>query len=190
MAISEAERDAFIMESLDSGMSLSEVQDQLGEKFGIHLTYMELRMLTAELQINWSKQDQKAEAQKPKAPEEQKPAAAADGVADDAEPADDAEAPADDGYGDEPMDEEEPAADAGASGELRGKTTVEISKVVRPGAMLSGSVKFGSGASAEWYIDQYGRAGLIPAPGSKKPDRKDMMEFQRELQKAAMQRGY
>ena len=185
MAISDQERDAFIMESLNSGMSLSEVQDQLGEKFGIHLTYMELRMLTADLQVNWSKQDQKAEAQKPKAPEEQK--AQAPAAEDDADEANADETDADDGYG-EPQ--EEPEADDSASGELRGKTTVEISKVVRPGAMLSGTVKFGSGASAEWYIDQYGRAGLIPAPGSKKPDRKDMMEFQRELQKAAMQRGF
>ena len=188
MSISDTERDAFIMESLDSGMSLSEVQDQLGEKYGIHMTYMELRMLTAELQINWSKQDQKAEAQKPKTKEEPKPAEAA--AAEGEESAEDAAGPADDGYGDEPMDEEEPGTGEEAPGELRGKTTVEISKVVRPGAMLSGNVNFGSGAKAEWYIDQYGRAGLIPAPGSKKPDRKDMMEFQRELQKAAMQRGY
>ena len=60
MAFSEGERNDFIQESLSQGMSLSELQDQLAQRFGIHMTYMELRMLTSELQVNWEKQDEKA----------------------------------------------------------------------------------------------------------------------------------
>ena len=60
MAFSEGERNDFIQESLSQGMSLSELQDQLAQRFGTHMTYMELRMLTSELQVNWEKQDEKA----------------------------------------------------------------------------------------------------------------------------------
>ena len=76
-----------------------------------------------------------------------------------------------------------PAAD-GADNTPRGTTTVEISKVVRPGASLSGTVKFGSGASGEWYVDAYGRLGFNADEGSSQPDQRDIQEFQAELQKA------
>ena len=185
MAFSEKERDAFILECLSQGMSLSELQDQLVQQHGIHMTYMELRMLTADLQVNWEKQDAKAQAAKAKAaPAAPQPAASQasaedareempDDFADDAPTAD--ELPEED-----PTAPETPAKDA----VLRGKTTVEVSKVVRPGAAMSGNVTFGSGASGEWYLDQYGRLGLSLAEGSSKPDQQDVQEFQVELQKA------
>ena len=74
------------------------------------------------------------------------------------------------------------ADSAESSPALRGKTTVELSPLVRPGAIASGSVKFGSGASADWFLDQQGRLGLEKAKGQ--PDRQDIQEFQIELQKA------
>ena len=175
--VSNQERDAFIMECLDGGMSLSELQNQLAERFDLHLTYMELRMLTADLQINWSKQDAKVEAAKPKA----KPAPAP------AVPAENTDAYGDeapDGYPeDEAVPEPPPASPAGDDA-LRGKTTVEVSKLVRPGAAVSGTVKFGSGASGEWYFDQFNQLGFIPDEGSGQPDQKDIQEFQVELRKA------
>ena len=174
--ISTQERDAFIMECLNGGMSLSELQNQLAERFDLHLTYMELRMLTADLQINWSKQDAKAEAAKPK----NKPAPSAA-----AAPKAPAEPPEYDV--DNEIPEEPPAAapEAAAGDDaLRGQTTVEVSKVVRPGAAVSGTVKFGSGASGEWYLDQFGRLGFIPDEGSGQPDQQDIQEFQMEVQKA------
>jgi len=66
-------------------------------------------------------------------------------------------------------------------GVIQGKTTVEVSKVVRPGAVASGSVKFGSGVTAEWVLDQLGRLGLEKASG--KPTQQDVKDFQVELQK-------
>lgn len=67
-------------------------------------------------------------------------------------------------------------ADAG------GRTRITISKLVRPGAALSGDVTFASGATAEWALDPMGRIGLYPKPGSSQPTQKDMREFQTELQ--------
>jgi hypothetical protein len=61
------------------------------------------------------------------------------------------------------------------------KTTVTVDSVVRAGAALSGHVNFSSGASADWFIDAYGRVGLDPAAGSSRPSPQDLQEFQSEL---------
>ncbi len=175
--ITKQERDAFIMECLNSGMSLSELQNQLAERFDLHLTYMELRMLTADLQINWSKQDAKVEAAKPKTKPAPAPAVPTENT-----DAYGGEAP--DGYPEDEVVPEPPPASPAGEDALRGKTTVEVSKLVRPGAAVSGTVKFGSGASGEWYLDQFGRLGFIPDEGSGQPDQQDVREFQVEVQKA------
>ena len=51
----------------------------------------------------------------------------------------------------------------------------------KPGTVANGSVKFGSGVTADWYLDQTGRLGLTNNTG--KPTETDIMEFQEELQK-------
>ena len=63
---------------------------------------------------------------------------------------------------------------------VAGKTVVEKSKLVRPGAMANGTVKFASGATAEWILDSYGRLGLDNVNGEYTED--DIKEFQAELQ--------
>lgn len=61
-----------------------------------------------------------------------------------------------------------------------GKTVVEVSKLVRPGALACGKVSFASGAKAEWIFDQTGRLGLDKLEG--KPTEEDLKAFQVELQ--------
>ncbi|MEG2075264.1 MAG: hypothetical protein RRY34_02085 [Victivallaceae bacterium] len=68
-----------------------------------------------------------------------------------------------------------------------GKTQIEISKIVRPGALISGTVKFASGVTAEWMVDQMGRLGLDNNSGQ--PTEEDIKEFQTELQQAISARG-
>lgn len=63
------------------------------------------------------------------------------------------------------------------------KTVVEISKLVRPGMALSGSVKFASGSTADWYLDRTGRLGLENLVGEK-PTQEDIQLFQMELERA------
>ena len=62
-----------------------------------------------------------------------------------------------------------------------GKIVVEISKLTRPGVALSGSVKFASGASGEWVLDQMGRLAFEKSDGE--PTEEDLKEFQEELKK-------
>lgn len=137
---------SLIRELLAQGYTLSQVQTELKAQ-GHAMTFMELRLLAAELQdIQWSAPEP------PPAPAE-KPAEAA--------PAENTAAPADNAA---------PAA---------GKTKVEMSRVVRPGAAAEGTVSFGSGASAVWVIDQLGRLGLEKVVGEYTEN--DIREFQQEL---------
>ena len=139
----------FMASRIAEGISLSDIQNEVNEKFQLSMTYMDLRILAAGLDIDWqAKAAAKAEEEKKEeenAPEEAAP--------------------------------EEPAA------ETDGKTVVEISKLMRPGTALSGSVKFASGSTADWYINQTGRLGLENLVGDQ-PTQDDIQQFQVELEKA------
>ncbi|QSH42477.1 hypothetical protein P0136_02560 [Lentisphaerota bacterium ZTH] len=73
-----------------------------------------------------------------------------------------------------PVEEEPPAGD--------GSCVVEISKLVKPGAVAHGSVQFPSGASADWMLDNMGRLGLENSKGDPTPE--DFEAFKEELHKA------
>ncbi len=68
-----------------------------------------------------------------------------------------------------------------------GKTHIEISPVQRPGAMISGSVIFASGAKANWMLDQSGQLGLDKEVGQ--ATEADLQGFKEELQKVIQQGG-
>ena len=140
----------FMASRIAEGISLSDIQNEVNEKFQLSMTYMDIRILAAGLDIDWqAKAAAKAEEEKKEeetAPEEAAP--------------------------------EEPAASPSD-----GKTVVEISKLMRPGTALSGSVKFASGSTADWYIDQTGRLGLENLVGDQ-PTQDDIQQFQVELEKA------
>ena len=157
----------FIAQKVPEGYSLSKIQDLLKEQ-NVHITFMELRLLASEIEEQVWKQTEK----------ESTPASASQNLAAQSEEAEIPEeaSAAEPAASPAPLEEqkETPAAP-------RGKTVVELSKIARPGAAASGSVKFGSGVTAEWMIDQFGRLSLDKPTG--KPDQQDIQEFQIELQK-------
>lgn len=61
-----------------------------------------------------------------------------------------------------------------------GQCVVELSKLVKPGAVAHGSVKFPSGASGNWILDHTGRLGMDKTEGE--PTEDDLKAFQQELQ--------
>lgn len=67
---------------------------------------------------------------------------------------------------------------------------VTFSELVRPGMAVSGRVTFANGKVADWWVDRMGRLGLNPDDKEFRPTETEMMEFQRELQRAARKRGY
>ncbi len=63
-----------------------------------------------------------------------------------------------------------------------GKVSVSVDQLARPGALVSGKVKFSDGKTAEWFLDQAGRLGLAPAEKGYKPPAADLQAFQTALQ--------
>ncbi|OQA85206.1 MAG: hypothetical protein BWY31_02071 [Lentisphaerae bacterium ADurb.Bin242] len=158
----------FIAKRVPEGYSLSKIQDMLKEQ-NVNITFMELRLLASEIEENIWKNREPEETKKP-GPESAELSTESD-----------RELPAGDGEEEETPLSEEPEEKGKGKGGITGKTVVELSKIVRPGAVASGTVKFGSGVTAEWILDQTGRLGLDKPTG--KPTEQDIREFQMELQK-------
>ena len=136
-----AEIKKFMAEKIAEKISLSDIQTFVNEKFNTRMTFMDIRILASELEVDWQSEEK---TETPEAEEEKE------------------------------NKKTETAAPA--------KTTVELNKIVRPGALASGSVHFASGVYAEWYIDNSGRMGLDKVTGGK-PTEQDIEDFQVEMQK-------
>jgi hypothetical protein len=63
-------RDELIRGMIAEGHTLSDVQKTLQSEHGVNITYMELRLLAAELQVNWDKVDGAKKAAEEKAKED------------------------------------------------------------------------------------------------------------------------
>lgn len=155
--MTQEEIKQFIADKTAAGMSLTAIQDALSAQ-GVKIRFMELRLLAAEIESVLEKKEAEKAAAATPAPEEKK--------------AEEAPASA-------PAEPASPAPDGAAK--VRGATTVSVSPIQRPGFAMSGSVSFGSGVTADWYVDQTGRLGLDNASGQ--PDEQDIQEFQIELRK-------
>jgi hypothetical protein len=147
---------------VEEGASLADVQKRLGEQFKVSMTYMEARFLLDDLNLTVKDAAPKATAA---AADLSKAAAAAP-----------APAPS-------PTD---PLGGAAKPGGVR----VSVDKVVRPGSVVSGTVAFSDGQSADWYLDQAGRLGLIPKVKGYQPKPADVQEFQYALQDELARLGY
>lgn len=169
------ERNRVIMEKLNEGMSLSDVQKFLERECGLRMTYFDLRMLAADLQVDWEKQDRpkadtsidvsKAPVQRPQPPPPQpQPQEGADD--DDVQPEDGGE---------------EQAVPAPAPAD--GHSAIVLDETPIPGAAVSGTVTFPSGASGRWVLTRDGRFGLEPDEGSAQPTEDDYAVFQQDLQR-------
>ena len=147
------------------GAKLSEIQTRLAEEFKITLTYMEVRFLVDDLKLTL------------KDPERPKQAAP---ILEPAKPSE-SDAPVAKAPGDE-------ASPTPASG--TGKVSVGVDQIARPGTVVSGKVTFSDGQTAEWYLDQTGRLGVVPAKQGYKPSAADVQQFQTTLQNELMKMGF
>ena len=64
-----------------------------------------------------------------------------------------------------------------------GKVSVSVDQLTKPGAIVSGKVTFSDGQTADWYLDQTGRLGVVPKQQGYKPSAADVQEFQTALAK-------
>jgi hypothetical protein len=153
-------------------LQLPEIQKRIGSEFGVQMTYMEVKLLLADLRLV------------PKDPAEPAPAAKALAAAP-AAPAPSAPRgrPADKGKGTPARPAETPRAAAEG-------VSVSVDRVARPGALVSGGVTFSDGQTAAWYMDQAGRLAVMPAQQGYKPSAVDVQEFQMALESQLARLGF
>lgn len=168
---------------VNEGASLQEVQRRLDEEFDVSLTYMDVRFLVDDLELELK------DAPGSQDPEEKAPEhASGEGVHFHEDEAPDS-MPAESMTGAEDVADAEAEFVGGGGG---GNVSVEVDKITRPGAVISGSVTFGDGVKAGWQLDQMGRLGIIPPASNKeyKPSEQDIQDFQVELQNELRKQGF
>jgi hypothetical protein len=74
--------------------------------------------------------------------------------------------------------------------EITASVSVDLDKITRPGAVVSGSVVFSDGVKARWYLDSMGRLGLDGVDKTYRPSPDDVQDFQEELQRILREKGY
>ena len=68
--------------------------------------------------------------------------------------------------------------------------SVSVDQIAKPGAVVSGKVTFSDGQTADWYLDQTGRLGVVPKTAGYKPTAADVQDFQLALQQEVAKLGY
>ena len=82
------------------------------------------------------------------------------------------------------------APDFGATPPAASGVNITVDQLTKPGALVSGKVKFSDGKSADWFLDQTGRLGMAPSEKGYKPPPTDLQEFQVALQNELQKLGY
>ena len=147
---------------IEQGLKLSEIQNRLAAELGIRLTYMDVRFLIDDLKLKL-KDTEPPKPSPPLAPLPGQPSAPIP-------------AP-----GPPPPGEPAPLGPA---------VTVKVDQVTKPGSLASGKVTFSDGKAADWYLDQYGRLGLVAEEQGYRPSQEDVADFQAELQEQLAKLGY
>jgi len=146
---------------IDEGVKLSEIQNLLISELGIKLTYMEVRFLVDDLNLTPKDPDPAETEETPKSEPETI-------TLDDKDAA--------------------PTPDTPLGGTGKG-VDVTVDTLTKPGALVSGQVTFSDGKTAEWYLDQTGRLGLVPKTEGYRPSAADIQEFQVALEREVTRAG-
>jgi hypothetical protein len=174
MNLDEAQRQQ-VAKWIEEGLKLSEIQSKLASEFGVRMTYMEVRFLIDDLKLK------PRDKEPPPSPVLPKPAASPGATP----PAGAGKQPPPTPDDDEADFEEEESLPGAAA-----NVSVSVDQVTRPGALVSGKVTFSDSQTADWYLDQFGRLGVVAKQQGYKPSQPDLMAFQAELQNQLAKMGY
>jgi hypothetical protein len=67
---------------------------------------------------------------------------------------------------------------------------IELDRVMKPGSLVSGTVRFSDGVQASWALDQFGRLSLDAGRPDYRPSPDDIRSFQTELKRTLERRGF
>lgn len=159
-----------------AGSSLDEIQKRIKSEFGLHLTYLDVRLLVAELPQPSGEEAEGGEAE----------TAGKKPLENDQEFTDGTGEPlgTDDVSG-VPPDEAQDSTEA----QTVSAPTVAIDALMLPGTIASGDVTFSDGKTGKWYLDQMGRLGLGNLPEGYRPSPTDAALFQQQLMGLLQARG-
>ncbi len=162
MALTEEQKKAVAV-WIEEGAKPADVQGRLEKEFDVRMTYMEVRFLIDDLKVM---------PKDPPPPEPAKPAEPAESAV----PEPEAALP-----GEASLDDDLPAFEGGSG------VSVQVDTLTKPGTMVSGKATMSDGKTVEWYLDQYGRLGMVGPEAGYRPPQQDIPAFQsaleRELQK-------
>ncbi len=158
---------------IEAGLKLADIQKKLVDDLKLHLTYMEVRFLVDDLKL--------VPKDPPPPPEPKEIPTPA--------PKESTSAPAA-GKALTPQPTAQPAQPDATAPAAPSKLALTVDKVTRPGAMVSGNVTFSDGMTALWYLDQYGRMGVVPKQQGYKPSATDVEQFQLALESELAKLGY
>jgi len=163
------EQTAAVSTWVAAGDNLSVIQKKLREQFDVAMTYMDVRFLVDDLNLQLKDPPKKVDASDV-SKTQPKPATPGAG-----EPSGDGALPADDTL--------PPGGPGGVSITVDGVTLI-------PGAIASGEVTFSDGVTGKWIIDHQGRPGFtkISQPGYR-PTPEDGQEFMRQLEIELQKKG-
>lgn len=156
------EQKNLIAQWIAEGATLSQVQTRIKSEFGVSMTFLDVRLLVADLGATLRDPTPKAAPQPDPAEPENLDAEALP---------EEAQAPASD---------EEP---------ITVSVRVELNEVAIPGTMVSGTVCFSDGQRGNWFIDNLGRFSLEPEEIGYKPSDDDLRQFQLQLRTALQRKG-
>ena len=194
MELTESQRNE-VAAWFSAGASLDEIQKRIKAEFGIHMTYLDVRLLVADL-------PQPVEAGKVANGEDAETAGRMpqDNGQEFADGPDDHQ-----GSGREPgsyqvhdvgnqqENEETPFPqddDACPEGQAVPAPTVTIDALMIPGTIASGDVTFSDGQTGKWFLDQMGRLGLGgDLPQGYRPSPTDAALFQQQLMGLLQSKG-
>ena len=178
-----------------AGDNLSAVQKKLADQFKLSMTYRDVRFLVDDLNLELKDPAPKVDTSdvtkattavtppRPATPEKkgfidkmkEKVGLGAAG--------DEDELPAENLAEDAP--EAIPAPPAGPGG-----VVLDLDRIMRPGAVVSGNVTFSDGVTGKWALDQMGRLMLDTSKKGYQPSPADIQSFQVQLQTQLQRHGY
>ena len=167
------EQTATVASWVTAGDNLSEIQKKLREHFSIALTYMDVRFLVDDLDLQLKDAPKKTDANDlSKTQPAPAPAAAPT-------PSPEAGLPAEDDLAE------------GAEPPSGGGVTVDVDRItLLPNALASGKVTFSDGVTGKWIIDHQGRPGFTEiSKTGYRPTPADAQDFMRQLEAELQRRG-
>jgi len=155
------EQKELVQKWVAEGATLSQIQKKINDEFKIPVAFIDVRFLVLDLGLSIKEKEKSSS-----------------GNVDLSKPAS------------SETDQPDSAVEPEGQESTPGSVAVELDRVVKAGAIASGSVRFGDGQQALWTLDQLGRLGLTSGKAGYRPSQEDLQAFQQELARLLQSRGF